>query len=516
MAIETPGTTQKHVVLLAYEAWGHTRPFCVLAARLAKLHDVQVTIFTTQGFFERVHAELARSFKQDDTDLWSRIRIIALLHEGSHPLDAGVYDANFADAFRRLMEHEPITCAHTQVQHGPLTVPSAVFLDHFASSPFKSVRTIGHAQVNVFAWFSGAASSLFHLWGPKNKGGPGDIRSQVEEEVRLTGKSFADVADEFITRVSGSVVRVPGLPPMYDHEYRAQGMLAPEHLGNIWIDAANFLENCDGILLTSPECYEPVSIAGLRDWFSETSRNVYAIGPLLPIEEQSVGKEKDSSKQGAAIERFMDSVLKTRGENSLLYISFGSLWWPVNPEKIWAFLDIVMEMKIPFIMSHASPLAVIPQAVREKVEACGFGLLSPWSPQQTILAHPATGWFVTHCGHNSVIESVSHGTPMICWPYQGDQPVNAAHLVDNLDVAYELIEVRTGEHALKPIYRTGRVPKGTVEAVHEEAREILAKAFKEDGARKRANMKRLQHSVAQAWQDDGPSQRAVKELVESL
>ena len=81
-------------------------------------------------------------------------------------------------------------------------------------------------------------------------------------------------------------------------------------------------------------------------------------------------------------------------------------------------------------MSHASPFAVIPEEVKEKVSTYGWGLLSSWSPQQTILSHPVsnirnpsslhgnltpfqvTGWFVTHGGQNSVIEAIAAGVPM--------------------------------------------------------------------------------------------------------
>lgn len=33
-------------------------------------------------------------------------------------------------------------------------------------------------------------------------------------------------------------------------------------------------------------------------------------------------------------------------------------------------------------------MAVVPDEIKEKVKAYGKGLLSPWSPQQTILEHP--------------------------------------------------------------------------------------------------------------------------------
>ena len=47
-------------------------------------------------------------------------------------------------------------------------------------------------------------------------------------------------------------------------------------------------------------------------------------------------------------------------------------------------------------------------------------------------------------------------------------------------MGYELLEVRTG-HGLKPIYRTGYTPKGTIEAIQAEARDVLTKAFGADG-----------------------------------
>lgn len=67
--------------------------------------------------------------------------------------------------------------------------------------------------------------------------------------------------------------------------------------------------------------------------------------------------------------------------------------------------------------------------------------------------------------------------------------------------------MRTGEFASKPIHRLGRAPIGTIEAVREEADRVLEQAFGEDGATKRANMKKLQAEILNVWNEGGPARR---------
>ncbi|KAL0845054.1 hypothetical protein Bca101_018300 [Brassica carinata] len=68
----------------------------------------------------------------------------------------------------------------------------------------------------------------------------------------------------------------------------------------------------------------------------------------------------------------------------------------------------------------------------------GRGMICGWSPQVEILAHKAVGSFVSHCGWNSIVESLWFGVPIVTWPMYAEQQLNAFMMVKELKLAVEM------------------------------------------------------------------------------
>ncbi|KDR73134.1 hypothetical protein GALMADRAFT_721937 [Galerina marginata CBS 339.88] len=365
------------------------------------------------------------------------------------------------------------------------------------------------------SWMTGHASSLLRSFGPESSGGIGDIGVKIDAEATRLGVTPEEIGEKVYNHTDGTLVKTSGLPAMYDYEFFPQKRWLPFDLPapSMLRGCYTVIHECDGVFMTSAYAFENEALATTRFWLLELKKDIYVIGPLLPL---GYGTVAQSSRGASEIEVFLDNMLLQRGQKAILFISFGTLFWPAIPEYVDEVVEALMERIFPFVFSFASPFAKVSDQLAGKVKSSGFGMITQWAPQQFILNHPATGWFLTHCGYNGVTESFAAGIPLIAWPFEADQPAAAAYLTENLNVAFELIEVRTGERGLKPLHRNGRAAKGTRRAVGVEIRDVLDACRGKKGEELRRNAEDIKAKLLEAWQEGGVSRKELQAFLENL
>ncbi|CAH2050873.1 unnamed protein product [Thlaspi arvense] len=65
-------------------------------------------------------------------------------------------------------------------------------------------------------------------------------------------------------------------------------------------------------------------------------------------------------------------------------------------------------------------------------------MVSGWVRQLAMLSRPAMGGLVSHCGWNSVLESIGYGVPIPTWPIYAEQQENPFQLVRKLVLAVKI------------------------------------------------------------------------------
>lgn len=132
--------------------------------------------------------------------------------------------------------------------------------------------------------------------------------------------------------------------------------------------------------------------------------------------------------------------LASRKPKSVIYVNFGSIvrvtaqqlaefaWGLANSEQ--NFLWVIR----PDLMAGESAVPP-PEFAAETIDR---GLVTSWAPQEEVLGHPSVGGFLTHCGWNSILDSISNGVPVLCWPFGADQPTNCRYCCTEWGIGMEI------------------------------------------------------------------------------
>ncbi|CAO2813976.1 unnamed protein product [Amaranthus hypochondriacus] len=206
------------------------------------------------------------------------------------------------------------------------------------------------------------------------------------------------------------------------------------------------------------------SFCVLMDTFYELEKATvdYTVDLLAPLPIKTVGPLFKKCIPGGAIIR-ADPLrpdedclkwLDGKADRSVVYISFGTVVF-LKQEQVDEIAAGIEAAGVSFLWVMKPPVKEsmhIPHSLPDGfLERAGDnGKVVHFAPQEKVLAHPAVTCFMTHCGWNSTMESLTSGMPIIAFPSWGDQCTDAKFICDVFKTG---IQLTRGEHEMRTIPR---------------------------------------------------------------
>lgn len=187
-------------------------------------------------------------------------------------------------------------------------------------------------------------------------------------------------------------------------------------------------ERAKGIILNTFDDFDSLTLSYMR---SHCPNKIYTIGPLHMCLKENLHAKSNLHHSNSFWheDRNCLSWLDKQPSRSVIYCSFGSQI-TITKEELMEFWYGLANSGIRFIWVNR-PRSIVGMDEEFDIDQNFLdiikkrGCIVSWAPQVEVLSHSAIGGFLTHSGWNSIMESISAGVPMICWPRYVDQLVNS-------------------------------------------------------------------------------------------
>lgn len=399
------GKTQKKIVMFPFMAYGHLNPFMALARQLERRKAYTVTIINTPLNIQKLKSSLPPNNTNITlVEIPFNVEPIHGLPPNVENTDALSYQeivlfilasADLQAPFRNLLVHmtEKDGCP-------PLCIISDIFLGWTVEVAnelgiFHSVFIAG-AGYSMAAYFS--ISLNMHSY-------------EAADEDELFLPDFPEASQIQSSQLG------------YDLKYT-------DAIKAWWAFRERQFSLCfrsDAVLLNTIKGLGEIGVK----YFSRklgAGKSVWMIGPAC----SNVNKDHDLHSND------ISSWLDVHPPGSVLYASFGSQNALLPSQMRELALGLEASGK-PFIWVIRPPIGFcatkepkgewFPDGFEERVRKKNQGILIfKWAPQMEILSHKSTGAFLSHCGWNSVLESLCQGVPIIGWPLVAEQLFNSKML----------------------------------------------------------------------------------------
>lgn len=170
------------------------------------------------------------------------------------------------------------------------------------------------------------------------------------------------------------------------------------------------------------------SFYGLEGAYEEHYKNAFGtkcwgLGPVSLWANQDVCDKAERGDKKVEEDSGLFKWLKSKKENSVLYVSFGSM----NKFPSSQLIEIAHALEASscdfiWVVRKTNDNEGFMEEFEKRVKESNKGyLIWGWAPQLLILENKAIGGIVTHCGWNTVVESINVGLPMVTWPLFSEQ-----------------------------------------------------------------------------------------------
>ncbi|XP_010241748.1 PREDICTED: UDP-glycosyltransferase 92A1-like [Nelumbo nucifera] len=498
------GRQHRHVVMLPFMAQGHMIPFLALARQIEQRTGYAITIATTP-----INAAYLRSTISSSTTP-TTIRVAELpFCSTDHGLPPNTENTealpnhHIITLFRASQTLEPsfynLVSTITQQDGQP---PLCIIADVFLGWSVNVAKRVGsfHAVFTTSGGYGTAA--YFSLWL--------NLPHRHTDSDEFTVPGFPETCRFHRSQLHPKLRSADGTDPcsvVYQREIRLS-------LGS------------NGFLCNTAEEMEKFGLEILRRF---TGVPVWSIGPLLPPAfllnlpsptDSNLSSLRSGKQPGITPENCI-KWLDYHPPGSVLYISFGSQ----NTINTTQMMELAMGVEASgkaFIWVVRPPVGFdingefkaewLPEGFEERVTESRRGLVvRTWAPQLEILSHKSTGAFLSHCGWNSSLESLSQGVPIIGWPLVAEQTYNSKMLEEEMGVCVELARGLDGrilsgevERVIKLVMDVGEKGKEMKMKASEAARKIRA-AVKKEGDQLGFSVKALDSFLEIALSQRGSS-----------
>ncbi|KAL2519572.1 UDP-glycosyltransferase 86A1 [Abeliophyllum distichum] len=404
-----------HAILVTYPLQGHLIPSVHLAIKLAS-RGFTITFINTKS----IHHQITCTAKDSGEDIFAAARKTGLdiryttISDGlpvkfNRSLNYDKFMASLLHVFSAHVEE-----AIEEIVKGAEPPVSCLIADTFFVWPGKMAKKYGLLYISFWAEPALIFTLYYHL-----------------HLLRLNGHfGCIDMREDPINYIPGVESLEPNDLTSYLQETNTTTVCR-----QILFRAFDDARAADYVLCNTVQDLEPKTISALQEKI-----NFVAMGPIFPtrftksIVPTSLWAESDCT-----------GWLDSKPHGSVLFVSFGS-HARINKNELKEIANGLLQSNVNFIwvlrpdfVNSDDENNPFPDGFWQK-ETGDQAMIVPWCYQIQVLAHPAIQGFLTHCGWNSILESIWCQVPLLCFPLNNDQFTNRKLVVNDWKIGINLCD----------------------------------------------------------------------------